>query len=46
MKWLTKRRMKEMRLVLTTAHREVHNRMHQAGRYHEHTPVADHGEHH
>ena len=40
------RRMKEMRLVLATAHREVHHRMHQAGRYHEHTPADDHAEHH
>jgi len=37
---------KRMRLVLTAAHRELHNRMHRAGRYHQHTPVDDHEEHH
>ncbi len=37
---------KRMRLVLESAHRSVHNRMHQAGHYHEHTPVKDHGAHH
>jgi len=37
---------KRMRLVLTSAHRELHNRMHQSGHYHEHTPVTDHPEHH
>jgi hypothetical protein len=36
---------KRLRLVLTSAHRELHNRMHQLGHYHEHTPVKDHGEH-
>ncbi len=35
---------KRMRLVLESAHRELHNRMHQQGKYHEHTPVADHHE--
>ena len=29
---------KRMRLVLTSAHREMHNRMHQQGFYHEHGP--------
>ncbi len=33
---------KRMRLVLTTAHRELHNRLHQAGHYHSHTPMDDH----
>jgi hypothetical protein len=33
---------KRLRLVLTAAHRELHNRMHQLGHYHEHTPVKDH----
>ena len=28
---------KRMRLVLTSAHRTLHNRMHQAGVYHEHS---------
>jgi len=37
---------KRMRLVLTSAHRTLHNRMHQLGRYHDHTPVSDHPEHH
>jgi hypothetical protein len=30
---------KRMRLVLTSAHRTLHNRMHQAGAYHDHTVV-------
>ncbi|MBD3240056.1 MAG: hypothetical protein GF331_05680 [Chitinivibrionales bacterium] len=37
---------KRMRLLLTSVHRELHNRMHRAGHYHEHTAVADHREHH
>jgi hypothetical protein len=37
---------KRMRLVLTSAHRSLHNRMHQLGFYHDHTPVTDHLEHH
>jgi hypothetical protein len=37
---------KRMRLVLTSAHRSLHNRMHQRGAYHGHTPVTDHPEHH
>jgi hypothetical protein len=36
---------KRMRLILTTAHRRLHNRMHQLGYYHEHTPATDHPEH-
>lgn len=40
------KRYREMRLALTAAHRELHNRMHAAGHYHEHTPVTDHKEHH
>jgi len=35
---------KRMRLVLTSAHRTLHNRMHQAGAYHDHTVVMDHDE--
>ncbi len=31
-----------MRLVLTSVHRALHNRMHQEGQYHPHTPVDDH----
>jgi hypothetical protein len=37
---------KRMKLLLTTAHRDLHNRMHQMGHYHQHTPVQDHNEHH
>jgi hypothetical protein len=37
---------KRMQLVLTSAHRSLHNRMHQMGFYHDHTPVTDHLEHH
>ena len=37
---------KRMRLLLTTAHRTLHNRLHQAGYYHQHTPVEDHAAHH
>jgi hypothetical protein len=33
---------KRMRLVLVAAHRALHNRMHQLGAYHEHTPATDH----
>jgi hypothetical protein len=33
---------KRMRLVLTAAHRSLHNRMHQQGHYHEHTVTEDH----
>ena len=40
------KRHKEMRMVLTSAHRELHNRMHKMGHYHDHTPVEDHQEHH
>jgi len=37
---------KRMRLVLTSAHRTLHNRMHQLGFYHGHTPITNHSEHH
>ena len=37
---------KKMLMILTSAHRDLHNRMHRAGRYHKHTPADDHGEHH
>jgi hypothetical protein len=37
---------KRMRLVLTATHRTLHNRMHQHGYYHGHTPMTDHSEHH
>jgi hypothetical protein len=34
---------KRMRLALESAHRGLHNRLHQQGFYHEHTPVQEHG---
>ena len=37
---------KRMRLVLTGAHRSLHNRLHQQGTYHDHSPLTDHPEHH
>ena len=37
---------RRMRLVLTSAHRALHNRMHRAGHYHKHSPADDHPEHH
>ncbi|MFO7696112.1 MAG: CehA/McbA family metallohydrolase [Anaerolineae bacterium] len=37
---------KRMRLVLESAHRRLHNRMHEAGQYHAHTATEDHREHH
>ncbi len=37
---------KRMCLVLNSAHRSIHNRMHQAGIFHDHPPVTDHPEHH
>ena len=37
---------KRVRLVLEAAHRTLHNRMHQLGYYHDHTPLADHPAHH
>ena len=37
---------KRMRLVLESAHRTLHNRLHQQGHYHDHTIVTDHPEHH
>jgi hypothetical protein len=33
---------KRMRLVLQSAHRSLHNRMHEQGFFHDHTPVDDH----
>ena len=37
---------KRMRMVLESVHRAMHNRMHQMGHYHEHSPLDDHPEHH
>jgi hypothetical protein len=39
-------RYKQMRLVLTSAHRALHNRLHQAGLYHGHSAPHDHKGHH
>jgi hypothetical protein len=36
---------KRMRLALESAHRSLHNRLHQQGQYHEHTPTNDHAAH-
>lgn len=36
---------KRMRLVMEAAHRTLHNRMHEAGSYHEHTPTTHHAAH-
>jgi hypothetical protein len=36
---------KRMRLVLESAHRTLHNRMHQQGYYHGHNAVTDHADH-
>jgi hypothetical protein len=36
---------KRMRLMIQSAHRSLHNRMHQSGYYHDHTPITDHPEH-
>ncbi|HSJ55883.1 MAG TPA: CehA/McbA family metallohydrolase, partial [Anaerolineae bacterium] len=36
---------RRMRLALTSAHREVHNRLHRQGTYHEHTPAGAHDGH-
>jgi len=37
---------KRMRLVMEAAHRSLHNRMHQAGFFHDHTPPAMHTQGH
>jgi hypothetical protein len=36
---------KRMRLVLQSAHRSLHNRLHQLGYFHQHNPVTEHPEH-
>ena len=36
---------KRLRLLLESAHRSVHNRMHQLGHFHRHSPLTDHDEH-
>ena len=35
---------KRMRLVLESARRSLHNRMHQEGHYHDHSPMTEHAE--
>ena len=40
------KRYKAMRLVLESAYRRLHNRMHQQGLDHEHTHRTEHGAHH
>jgi hypothetical protein len=37
---------KRMKMVLTSAHRTIHNRMHSMGYFHQHTPLNDHADHH
>jgi hypothetical protein len=37
---------KRMKMVLTSAHRTLHNRMHEMGYFHQHTSLNDHSEHH
>jgi len=37
---------KRMKLVLISAQRTIHNRMHEQGNFHQHTPLNDHPEHH
>ena len=36
---------KRMRMVLTSAHRKLHNRMHRSGVFHEHSATTNHPEH-
>ncbi len=37
---------KRMKMVLTSAHRTIHNQMHAMGYFHQHTAFNDHPEHH
>ena len=37
---------KRMKLVLTSSHRIIHNRMHEMGYFHQHASLNDHKEHH
>jgi hypothetical protein len=37
---------RRMRMLLTSVHRELHNRMHQMGQYHDHTPADAHEDGH
>jgi hypothetical protein len=36
---------KRMRLALASAHRGLHNRLHQQGYYHKHAPTNEHAAH-
>jgi hypothetical protein len=36
---------KRLRLMLESAHRSLHNRMHQMGQFHRHSPLTDHPGH-
>ncbi|MCP4642085.1 MAG: CehA/McbA family metallohydrolase [bacterium] len=40
------KRYRQMRMLLTSAHRKLHNRLHECGHDHRHTPATDHPEHH
>jgi hypothetical protein len=37
---------RRLRLLLTSVHRELHNRLHRHGVHHDHTAATDHAEHH
>jgi hypothetical protein len=37
---------RRMKMVLTSAHRTIHNRLHEMGSFHQHTSLNDHQEHH
>jgi hypothetical protein len=37
---------RRMRMLLTSVHRDLHNRMHQMGRFHQHTPADAHEDGH
>jgi len=37
---------RRMRLILESAHRKIHNRLHEMGYFHEHTAAEDHPAHH
>lgn len=39
------RGVKRMRIVITAAHRSLHNRLHHEGTMHDHTPTTNHEEH-
>jgi hypothetical protein len=39
-------RFRKMQLTLETAYNRLHQRMHQSGVFHDHTPLHDHGHEH